>query len=183
MWRTIFTVMIAIVATAGCATERQVLPKVVLTLEGGQWAERIHVHDVDDPFILSQPPIRVMAGEPAGGVGTPTPRKMTFLCKDGFFSVPASGAPELHMTIGVVGLRKIHVYVGGRDPKGHKRYCLELPAEGCWCEVVIPLLLDRNKPGSTIEDITIFQVGEQAGAGLYLKKIVLRSASLSRVAS
>ena len=121
MWRIIFTAAIAIVATAGCASERQILPRTVLTLEGRQWAERIHVHDVDDPFARSQPPVRVMTGEPAGGVGTPTPRKMTFLCEDGFFTVPTTGAPELHLTVGVVGLRKIHVYVGGRDPKGHKR--------------------------------------------------------------
>ena len=36
---------------------------------------------------------------------------------------------------------------------------------------MIRLILDRNRPGSTIEDITIFQMGADPDAKLYLKAI------------
>jgi hypothetical protein len=162
-------------ALAGCGG-RSVTGTLIVDTAGRQWTTRVHVKDVADPFAASPPPALVMRGEPGGGEGEPTANKMTFASRGGFFQMPATGECELVLRVAAVRLTKLRVVVSGRDPDGYKTYRIELPAEGRWCELAIPLNRERNLPGSTVDDITLFQSGADKAARLYLDSIRLRTA-------
>jgi len=168
--------MLAAGALAGCGGPIMT-ETLILDTAGHQWSTRVHVKDVADPFPSAEPPATVMLGRPGGGESEPTVNKMTFATGRGFFKVPEAGECELVMHVAVTKLTKLRVVVSGRDPKGYKTYRVELPAEGRWCELAIPLDPARNQPGSTVDDITIFQSGADKTAKLYLDRIRLRVTS------
>lgn len=101
--------------------------------------------------------------------------KTTFLNKDGFFVVPPEWRGSVVLRIAVRGSRKLRIALVSERGK-LKSYRPELPAEGRWCEVVLPLrhISSTIRPGEKIVDITIWQVESDKEGALYVDRALLR---------
>jgi len=124
---------------------------------------RPHCTVVDDPF---GGPGEVVTGEPVGK----NANKTTFINDKGFFAIPPEWEGVVFVRLGVRGSRRIKVQMvaKGRRPKS---YYFELPAEGKWCEVELPIrnLSDRAKPGDKVVDFSIWQLDGGRNGALYVR--------------
>jgi len=134
----------------------------------GGTTSRPHCHTVDDPFGGTG---KVITGE----VVEKDYNKTTFLNGKGFFVVPPGWKGSVVLRVAVRAERKLRVaLVSESGPL--KSYYPELPAEGKWCEVVLPLreLSAKIKAGEKIVDISVWQLGGGKAGGLYVDHALLR---------
>lgn len=107
-------------------------------------------------------------------------KKMTFVQKDGFFTVPAGHRGTLVLSVLLQKARRLKVAVVGE--KSHKSYYLEVRQEGLWTEVSLPLsdLKGKVAEGEKVNDVTVWLKPDKKGeklpaeAQLFLRKAVLR---------
>ena len=153
----------AVVLLGGCASQETLLFDVA----GGTTA-RPHCTVVADPFGGTG---KVVVGEPVENDAN----KTTFINAKGFFVIPPEWAGSVFIRLGVRGSRKLKVQMvaQGRRPK---TYRFELPTEGTWCEVELPIrnVSDRAKPGDTVFDFSIWQLGGGRDGRLYVDRAMLR---------
>jgi hypothetical protein len=165
-------------ALAGCAEARRMNSQSVLIDAAHPAKSMFHVTTVADPFgkagAAGNETPKVLKGGPLSDK-EPYANKLTFVTDKGFFAMPKSGGAELHLRLAVRKIRDVRVEVTARDPKGSKKFNATLPAEGGWQELVLVLDSAVFQPGSTIFDITVFQVGKDHAAEIYVGEIKLRT--------
>ncbi len=129
---------------------------------------RPHCTVVDDPFGGTG---KVVVGEPVGK----NANKTTFINGKGFFAIPPEWGGSVFIRLAVRGSRKLKVQMvaKGRRPKS---YYPELPAEGKWCEVELPIrnVSDRARPGDKVVDFSIWQLDGGKEGALYVRDARLR---------
>jgi len=107
--------------------------------------------------------------DPAGGAGTvlvgervsKTEHHMVFEQKDGFFKVPEGHRGAVVARVLVRQERRVRVaLVAGEKLKS---YYLQVPEEGQWCDLVLPLenLKAKIPAGETINDISMWLLGAE----------------------
>jgi hypothetical protein len=165
----------------GCATVANREPDVLL-FDGARPPAIVESWTlVDDPFAK---PVAGQSGPAGGGVGKvikagsaqpPEPfcHHAVFLSDSGFFSMPASGRVSLRLVVGVVRLTTLRVELVAREPACKMRFDVTVPATDSWQEIVLPLDPAKIKPGSTVVDITLFQMGRDPQSRLYVKRVAL----------
>jgi len=148
---------------SGCAAHETLL----FDVNHGTTA-RPHCTVVDDPFGGTG---KVVVGEPVGK----NANKTTFINGKGFFAIPAEWEGSVFIRLAVRGSRKLKVQMvaKGRRPKS---YYPELPAEGKWCEVELPIrnVSDRARPGDKVVDFSIWQLDGGKQGALYVRDARLR---------
>jgi len=129
---------------------------------------RPHCTVVDDPFGGTG---KVVVGEPV----SKNANKTTFINGKGFFAIPPEWGGSVFIRLAVRGSRKLKVQMvaKGRRPKS---YYPELPAEGKWCEVELPIrnVSDRARPGDKVVDFSIWQLDGGKEGALYVRDARLR---------
>jgi hypothetical protein len=126
--------------------------------------------------------------DPAGGPGTVLAadrvsrgdHQMVFNQEAGFFVVPEDyrGAVRLRVLVRAERRLRVALVAAGRI----RSYYLDVPEEGRWCDLELPLrnLEGKIAPGQTIDDITIWlkcaegQKELRPGSALYLDRITFR---------
>ena len=143
---------------SGCAAHETLL----FDVNHGTTA-RPHCTVVDDPFGGTG---KVVVGEPVGK----NANKTTFINGKGFFAIPAEWEGSVFIRLAVRGSRKLKVQMvaKGRRPKS---YYPELPAEGKWCEVELPLAGTEKRiaAGAKVNDITVWHLDKSEGTVLYIQ--------------
>ncbi|MDD4890108.1 MAG: hypothetical protein PHU85_09275 [Phycisphaerae bacterium] len=137
-----------------------------------------HVTVVPDPFAATTQPkgiAKVLRGGPPGPDNTTCANKCTFVNSDGFFKMPPSAEARLHLFVAVVGLRDLKIEVLAQRPDGKQVFRVTLPTERAWQEVVVPLNPGTFKAGAAVGDITVFQLGQDASAELYVRSVNART--------
>jgi hypothetical protein len=83
-------------------------------------------------------------------------KKMTFVQKTGFFTVPAGHKGRVVLEVLVQKARKLRVTMVGE--KKHKSYYLDAPVEGKWFELSLPLadLKEKVAEGEKVVDVTVW---------------------------
>ncbi len=162
--------LVLLIASAGCSQAGPGKGQTLL-LDGQRPApEMYHVSVVAGPFGGQG---KVLKGGPLGPE-EPYANKCTFINDKGFFVVPKSGKAELHLRLAMRALDALKVEVVSRDPSGDQKFSQTLAAKGKWQDVVLALDPKLLPPGSTVYDITVFQVGKDKQAELYVDRVTLR---------
>jgi len=148
---------------AGCASQDTLL----FDVDGGTTA-RPHCTVVDDPF---GGPGKVLVGEPV----EKNANKTTFINSKGFFAIPPEWGGSVFIRLAVRGSRKLKVQMVAKGCRP-KTYRFELPVEGRWSEVELPVrnASDRTKPGDTVFDVSIWQLDGGKQGRLWVDRAVLR---------
>lgn len=158
----------------GCAAS----PKTLLFDAAHPLASMPHVTIAADPFATSRPDHsspRVLAG---GKLGKEEPyqNKGTFLAAH--FTMPASGKAHLLVEVAMTELTELKVEVWGKSPAGQSsgmKFRTTLPVKAGWQAVNVPIDAAKVPPGTRVNDITIFQVGKNPAARLYIRGVWLVS--------
>lgn len=151
-------------------------PGDVLLFDGAHpLKEMPHVKIVDDPFATTQPGApapKVLKGGPLKN--EPYQNKGTFVT-DRHFVMPASGKAELVVVVAMKELTELKVEVWAKEPAGGMKSTTKLPAKTGWQTVIVPIDATKIKPGATVNDITLFQVGNNDAARFWIKGVWLRA--------
>ncbi len=126
--------------------------------------------------------------DPAGGPGTVlmsdsesrSEHQMVFQQKAGFFLVPREHSGAVVARVYVRQERRVRVALVAGDRL--KSYYLQVPEEGRWCDLVLPLTHVASKipAGGKIDDITLWQLPPEGskemkpGAEFYLERLSFR---------
>jgi len=126
--------------------------------------------------------------DPAGGPGTVlmsnsesrSEHQMVFQQKTGFFPVPQDHSGAVVARVFVRQERRVRVALVAGDRL--KSYYLQVPEEGQWCDLVLPLTHVASKipAGAKVDDITLWQLPAEdsremkAGAEFYLQRLSFR---------
>lgn len=155
--RALHFLVAALVALAGCRAGAG---------GGGSMKEQLLVdHAVKLSFRNHVKPVP----DPAGGGGTvlvgervsKTEHHMVFEQKPGFFKVPEGHKGAVVARVFVRGERRVRVaLVAGEKLKS---YYLQVPEEGKWCDLVLPLEHVKAKisAGETVNDISLWLLGAE----------------------
>ena len=173
--------MIPVVAfLAGCPDARRMTSQKVLLDGAHPPKEMFHVTIAPDPLAKPTTPpaevVKVLVGGPLGP-SEPHANKTTFIEPKGFFVMPASGKAELHFFVAMHELLDLKIQVTATAGASQKASAT-LAAADRWEEVVVALDPAKLKPGSVVNDITIWQADSAKkatkAAALYVRSVVLR---------
>ncbi|MDD4890109.1 MAG: hypothetical protein PHU85_09280 [Phycisphaerae bacterium] len=160
----------AAVLLIGCAGEK----KTLLFDAAHPLKSMPHVKIVGDPFAASRPdapaPL-VLKGGPLGPEEA-YQNKGTFPADH--FVMPTSGRADLVVVVAMKKLTDLKVEVWGKNPDGKSdgmKFRKTLPAVDGWQTVTVPIDATKVKPGAAVYDITIFQVGKDKDARLFIKGV------------
>jgi hypothetical protein len=129
-----------------------------------------HVKIVDDPFAAAAP-VKVLKGGPLGKE-EPYQNKCTFPADH--FVVPAGGRVEVEVVVAMRRLTDLKVEIWSRDPTAGMKFRQTLPAVDGWQTVAVPVDASKIPAGAVVNDITVFQVGKDPKAELYVRSVTLR---------
>lgn len=164
----------AMLPLVGCGEARMMQSQTVLLDGTTPPPQMFHVQIVPDPLagagVAATP---VLKGGPAGANNTTTANKASLLKPAGFFRV-GQRESQVRLFVAVRGPRELRIEVLSKAPAGKQVHRVTLAGEGEWQEVVLPVDLAKLPAGATVNDITVFQLGQDPSAELYIRAITLR---------